>query len=200
MTAHPLLAALTLALFATHALPARADAWRPPFVDPYSYFTEDAQYEAWYTLRAGLELGFEAICGDTFCEGDYANITPLRFQSGQAQAEAQVDWLAPTDGINRAPVITSLPPLELHQAPFRYAIQALDPNGDVLSYELTDGPAGASPHAEAPPFRTLHERYDVGDLEEALVEGLVSGHPDMPEFEFEPEQAEAIVAYLRSLE
>ena len=80
MTAHPLLAALTLALFATHALPARADAWRPPFVDPYSYFTEEAQYEAWYTLRAGLELGFEAICGDTFCEGDYANITPLRFQ------------------------------------------------------------------------------------------------------------------------
>ena len=62
------------------------------------------------------------------------------------------------------------------------------------------GPAGDSPHPEAPPFRTLHERYDVGDLEEALVEGLVSGHPDMPEFEFEPEQATAIVAYLRSLE
>lgn len=57
-----------------------------------------------------------------------------------------------------------------------------------------------SAHEAAPPFRTLHERYDVGDLEEGLVEGLVSGHPDMPEFEFEPEQAAAIVAYLRSLE
>ena len=62
------------------------------------------------------------------------------------------------------------------------------------------GPEGASPHEAAPPFRDLHERYDVGDLEEALVEGLVSGHPDMPEFEFEPAQAAAIVAYLRSLE
>ena len=62
------------------------------------------------------------------------------------------------------------------------------------------GTEGESTHPMAPPFRTLHERYDVGDLEEALVEGLVSGHPDMPEFEFEPEQAEAIVAYLRSLE
>ena len=62
------------------------------------------------------------------------------------------------------------------------------------------GPEGESPHPEAPPFRTLHDRYDVGDLEEALVEGLVSGHPDMPEFEFDPDQAAAIVAYLRSLE
>jgi cytochrome c len=62
------------------------------------------------------------------------------------------------------------------------------------------GPEGESPHDQAPPFRTLHERYDVGDLEEALVEGLVSGHPDMPEFEFPPEQASAIVWYLKSLE
>jgi cytochrome c len=62
------------------------------------------------------------------------------------------------------------------------------------------GRDGTSPHPEAPPFRTLHERYDVGDLEEALVEGLVSGHPDMPEFQFAPEEAQAIVGYLRSLE
>jgi hypothetical protein len=76
----PLLALFALALFAAHALPARADAWRPPFVDPYTYFTEDAQYEAWHALRAGLDIGFEDICGDTFCEGDYSNIAPLRFQ------------------------------------------------------------------------------------------------------------------------
>lgn len=59
---------------------------------------------------------------------------------------------------------------------------------------------GDSPHPEAPPFRTLHERYNVEWLSEALVEGLVSGHPDMPEFEFDPVQAEAIVVYLKSLE
>jgi cytochrome c len=60
-------------------------------------------------------------------------------------------------------------------------------------------PIGDSPHAEAPPFRDLHLRYEVEWLSEALVEGLVSGHPDMPEFEFDPIQAEAIVAYLKSL-
>jgi len=58
----------------------------------------------------------------------------------------------------------------------------------------------ASTHAAAPPFRTLHERYDVELLSEALVEGLVTAHPDMPEFEFEPIQAEGIIAYLKSLE
>lgn len=62
------------------------------------------------------------------------------------------------------------------------------------------GPTGESPHPQAPPFRTLHERYDVEYLAEGLVEGLVSGHPDMPEFEFDPPQAAAIVAYLKSLE
>jgi len=59
---------------------------------------------------------------------------------------------------------------------------------------------GNSPMPEAPPFRTLHERYDVSLLSEALVEGLVSGHPDMPEFNFEPNDAEAIIVYLKTLE
>ena len=61
------------------------------------------------------------------------------------------------------------------------------------------GATGTSPHEGAPPFRELKLRYPVEDLTEALVEGLVSGHPDMPEFTFEPDEAEAIVAYLKSL-
>jgi cytochrome c len=62
------------------------------------------------------------------------------------------------------------------------------------------GRDGASPRPDAPAFRTLHERYPVADLTEALVEGLVSGHPDMPEFTFEPDEADAIVNYLETLE
>jgi cytochrome c len=58
---------------------------------------------------------------------------------------------------------------------------------------------GESPHAPAPPFRELHLRYEVEALAEALVEGIVA-HPDMPEFEFDPNQAEAIIAYLKTLE
>lgn len=62
------------------------------------------------------------------------------------------------------------------------------------------GAADDSPFPPAPPFRELHLRYDVEFLGEALVEGIVTGHPDMPEFEFDPVQAEAIIAYLKTLE
>jgi mono/diheme cytochrome c family protein len=62
------------------------------------------------------------------------------------------------------------------------------------------GPAGESPLAAAPLFRTLSERYPLGDLEEALAEGIVTGHPDMPAFVFEPEEIAAILAYLESIQ
>jgi len=57
-----------------------------------------------------------------------------------------------------------------------------------------------SPLKIAPPFRTLHERYPVGMLEEALAEGIVTGHPSMPEFSFEPDQVGDFIAFLKSLE
>ncbi|MDP4003343.1 cytochrome c [Methylobacterium sp. NEAU K] len=62
------------------------------------------------------------------------------------------------------------------------------------------GRIGSSPLREAPPFRELHTRYPVEDLGEALAEGIRTGHPTMPEFRFEADQAEALIAYLKSLE
>ena len=44
---------------------------------------------------------------------------------------------------------------------------------------------GDSPDKNAPAFRTLGQRYPVEALEEALGEGFMSGHPDMPEFKFD---------------
>jgi cytochrome c len=57
-----------------------------------------------------------------------------------------------------------------------------------------------SPLAIAPPFRTLHLRYPVEHLEEPLAEGIITGHPTMPEFQFDPGQVGDIIAYLKSLE
>jgi len=62
------------------------------------------------------------------------------------------------------------------------------------------GRAGASPNPEAPVFRQLSERYPVQDLEEALAEGINVGHPAMPQFAFPPEDVDAIVAYLQSIQ
>ena len=60
--------------------------------------------------------------------------------------------------------------------------------------------AGASPRADAPAFRTLGRRYPVEALEEALGEGILSGHPDMPEFVFDGEDVGAIIAYLKVIQ
>lgn len=56
-----------------------------------------------------------------------------------------------------------------------------------------------SPHAKAPPFRLVVERYPSENLAEALAEGIVAGHPDMPVWVLKPEQIEAFLAYLDSL-
>lgn len=62
------------------------------------------------------------------------------------------------------------------------------------------GLSGASPHRQAPPFRNLHERYPVENLAEALAEGIATGHPGMPEFQFSAPEIEDFIAYLKSLE
>ena len=59
---------------------------------------------------------------------------------------------------------------------------------------------GDGPLSAAPKLRELYLRYDVELLSEALVEGIVTAHPDMLQFQFDPIDAEAIIAYLKSLE
>jgi len=59
--------------------------------------------------------------------------------------------------------------------------------------------AGDSPVAKAPPFRTLGARYPVEQLAEALAEGIVTGHADMPEFTFEPDEIGALLSFLEDL-
>ena len=57
-----------------------------------------------------------------------------------------------------------------------------------------------SPLRIAPPFRSLHHMYPVESLEEALAEGISTGHPTMPEFRLDPGQIGDVIAYLKSLE
>jgi cytochrome c len=62
------------------------------------------------------------------------------------------------------------------------------------------GRVGESPLRIAPPFRTLHQRYPVEELAEAFAEGIVTGHPTMPEFRLEPDQIADLIAHLKTLE
>ena len=57
-----------------------------------------------------------------------------------------------------------------------------------------------SPRKDAPAFSTLGRRYPVEALEEALAEGIMTGHPDMPEAKFDADDVGAIIAYLKSIQ
>lgn len=62
------------------------------------------------------------------------------------------------------------------------------------------GRNGESSNKLAPPFRTLGQRYPIESLEESLGEGIMSGHPDMPEFKFDARDVGAIIVYLKSIQ
>jgi mono/diheme cytochrome c family protein len=62
------------------------------------------------------------------------------------------------------------------------------------------GPSGSSPRTDAPAFRTLSGRYPIESLEEALGEGIMSGHPDMPEFKYDADDVGVIIDYLKSIQ
>ena len=52
----------------------------------------------------------------------------------------------------------------------------------------------------APPFRVLHNRYPIETLSEALAEGIVTGHADMPQFQLDPDQIHDLLSFLKTLE
>jgi len=62
------------------------------------------------------------------------------------------------------------------------------------------GREGTSPFEKAPPFRTFASLWRLESLEEALAEGIVVGHPDMPEFKLTPEQIGNFIGYLESIQ
>ena len=55
--------------------------------------------------------------------------------------------------------------------------------------------ASPVPMGLAPPFGDLSKRYPSENLAEALAEGIVTGHPAMPRFTFEPREIGAPIAW-----
>lgn len=61
------------------------------------------------------------------------------------------------------------------------------------------GTDDASPHKEAPPFRDVAKRYPLDHLAEALAEGIMVGHPDMPAVALKDNEIDSFLTYLGSL-
>ena len=56
-----------------------------------------------------------------------------------------------------------------------------------------------SPLPAAPPMAEMLKRYDADVLASDLIDGIRVGHDGMPEFNLQVAEADALVAYLRSL-
>lgn len=61
------------------------------------------------------------------------------------------------------------------------------------------GKTGASPNIKAPTLRRVARQWPLDQLQESLAEGIVTGHPGMPEFTFEPREIDDFLAYLARL-
>jgi len=59
---------------------------------------------------------------------------------------------------------------------------------------------GPSRNAEAPPLRTLAERYPGTLLADAFPQRMKVGHPAMPDFGLSDDQVDALLAYLLSIQ
>jgi len=62
------------------------------------------------------------------------------------------------------------------------------------------GKSGSSPHKAAPPFRTLGRSFDFDQFPRQMERGILAGHPDMPEFKFSIDDANAVRDYLRTIQ
>lgn len=59
---------------------------------------------------------------------------------------------------------------------------------------------GNSLHPAAPPFRTFSRRWPIETLAEALAEGIVTGHPEMPTFSFSAAEVDDLLGWLESIQ
>lgn len=62
------------------------------------------------------------------------------------------------------------------------------------------GTEDESAQSGAPAFRDLSKLYPLESLEEPLAEGIVTAHDNMPEFAFEPDDIDAFLGYLTTIQ
>jgi hypothetical protein len=49
------------------------------YVSARDYYTSSAGIDRWYATKAALKDGFDRVCGDTFCSGDFGDLQAMDF-------------------------------------------------------------------------------------------------------------------------
>lgn len=91
------------------------------------------------------------------------------------------------------------------QVPGTCQAEAAQQRGKVIAVGLCSRchaieTTGDSPRLAAPRFRSLDARTDLSKLAQRIRGGLLTGHEDMPMFRFDRDDADAMAAYIRSIQ
>lgn len=83
--------------------------------------------------------------------------------------------------------------------------ETLQQRGEVLARGMCSpchaiGKTGNSKHPAAPRFRSLDDQTNLAKLSVRLQGGLLTGHEAMPLFRFSRDDADAMVAFIRSIQ
>src|SRR4051812_24691786 len=66
------------------------DVTHTTYVDAQEYWKSPADQSAWLAMMRKIESEFNDVCGDTFCGGDYSNLTSLGFTCSVTSARGSV--------------------------------------------------------------------------------------------------------------
>jgi len=68
------------------------------YVEASAYYTTQANQQKWADAKAALVAGFDRVCGDTFCSGDFSDLQSLTFACAITKSTGNVKGCAWTFG------------------------------------------------------------------------------------------------------
>lgn len=85
------------------------------------------------------------------------------------------------------------------------SISAIQARGEKVAVQYCGachavGKTDASPNPKSPIFRTIFAKQPAGAIAEDLREGLKIGHKTMPRIQLVPDDVDALMAYLASIQ
>lgn len=102
-------ALLVLAIPGVQAATRTAATGAPAYVDISTYLPTWQERDAWIDVQYELKRHFTDVCGDTFCEGEYANLEALSYRCSARKDNGEIgecvfviaassEEIAPADG------------------------------------------------------------------------------------------------------
>ena len=89
------------------------------YVSARDYYTTSAGLDRWYAMVGNLKAGFDRVCGDTFCSGDFGDLQAMDFTCAVTKSTGNIKSCAWTFGGSWHLVPSKGGALDLHSQTFR---------------------------------------------------------------------------------